>query len=110
MLGETAGDITVTDGISVAGATLKHCETVEADVVVMGTRGHTGLKHVLLGSVAETIARYKRSPRHRREVGLGASRTSRTRRMRSSRVKRFLEESDALLDEPVMHESIVGMP
>ena len=30
---------------------------LEADLIVMGTRGLSGLKHVLLGSVAERIVR-----------------------------------------------------
>ena len=31
---------------------------VEPDLLIMGTRGHTGLKHVLLGSVAERTMRH----------------------------------------------------
>lgn len=32
-------------------------EQVGADLVVIGTRGHTGLKHIFLGSVAEATMR-----------------------------------------------------
>ena len=37
-------------------------EEIGADLVVMGTRGHTGLKHVLLGSVAERTVRTAHCP------------------------------------------------
>lgn len=33
-------------------------EEHDADLLVVGTRGHTGLKHVILGSVAERIIRH----------------------------------------------------
>ena len=33
-----------------------------ADLIVMGTQGHTGLKHALLGSTAERVVRHSRKP------------------------------------------------
>jgi universal stress protein A len=33
-----------------------------ADLIVIGTHGHTGLKHVLLGSTAERVVRYAACP------------------------------------------------
>jgi nucleotide-binding universal stress UspA family protein len=38
-------------------AILTAAEEIDADLIVMGTHGHTGLKHVLLGSVAERTIR-----------------------------------------------------
>jgi nucleotide-binding universal stress UspA family protein len=38
-------------------AIVKQAEDIGADMIVMGTRGLTGLKHVLLGSVAERTIR-----------------------------------------------------
>lgn len=37
-------------------------EQLPADLIVMGTRGLTGVKHVLLGSVAERTLRYAPCP------------------------------------------------
>ena len=40
-----------------ASAIVEVAGEAKADLIVMGTRGHTGLKHVLLGSVAERTLR-----------------------------------------------------
>lgn len=40
-----------------ADAIAEAARTFQVDLVVMGTRGLTGLKHVLLGSVAERTVR-----------------------------------------------------
>ena len=54
------------DGVEVTGvalgdpaglAIIAEAERLPADLIVMGTHGHTGLKHVVLGSVAERIVR-----------------------------------------------------
>lgn len=37
-------------------------EELEADLVVMGTHGRTGIKHLLLGSVAERVVRSSKIP------------------------------------------------
>jgi nucleotide-binding universal stress UspA family protein len=44
-------------GVPAASAIVDLAEELEADLIVMGTRGYTGLKHVLLGSVAERTLR-----------------------------------------------------
>ncbi|MFC6826205.1 universal stress protein [Halopelagius fulvigenes] len=41
---------------------LSHCEAVGGDLVVMGTHGRTGLKHALIGSVAEKVVRLSDVP------------------------------------------------
>jgi nucleotide-binding universal stress UspA family protein len=43
--------------VPAAPAIARVAEDLGADLVVMGTHGHTGLKHVLLGSVAERTLR-----------------------------------------------------
>jgi universal stress protein A len=37
-------------------------ESQNCDLIVIGTHGRTGLKHLLLGSVAEHVVRHARSP------------------------------------------------
>ncbi len=39
------------------GAILETAKEVHADLIVLGTRGLTGLPHVLLGSIAERVVR-----------------------------------------------------
>ncbi len=56
-----AEGVTATSHLSevpAASAIVDLAEELGADLVVMGTRGHTGLKHVLLGSVAERTLRH----------------------------------------------------
>jgi nucleotide-binding universal stress UspA family protein len=45
-----------------ASSLLSELERGHHDLVVMGTRGHTGLKHLLLGSVAEKLVRLSPVP------------------------------------------------
>jgi nucleotide-binding universal stress UspA family protein len=45
-------------GVPAASAIIDLAEELGADLIIMGTRGHTGLKHVLLGSVAERTLRH----------------------------------------------------
>lgn len=61
----TAKGVEVT-GKAVTGpaspAIVAEAEALPADLIVMGTRGRTGLKHVLLGSVAERVVRTAQCP------------------------------------------------
>jgi nucleotide-binding universal stress UspA family protein len=41
---------------------VEFAETVHADLIVMGTRGRTGLAHVIAGSVAERVVRTAHCP------------------------------------------------
>lgn len=41
---------------------VQYAKEVEADMVVLGTHGHTGLMRVLLGSVAESVVRKAHCP------------------------------------------------
>ena len=39
-----------------------YAEEIDADLIVLSTHGHTGLSHILLGSVAEKIVRHAPCP------------------------------------------------
>jgi len=41
---------------------IRYATENEVDLVVMGTHGRTGLKHVIMGSVAEKVVRYSPHP------------------------------------------------
>lgn len=41
---------------------LEQAEAVDADLIVMGTHGRTGLAHLLIGSVAERVVRLSERP------------------------------------------------
>lgn len=43
-------------------ATMECAKEESADMIVMGTHGHTGLTHALLGSTAEKVVRLARCP------------------------------------------------
>ena len=55
------GEIHVVQGPA-ADAIVEETKRLAADLIVMGTRGLTGLKHVLLGSVAERTVRLAPCP------------------------------------------------
>ena len=41
---------------------VRYTEENDVDVIIMGTHGRTGLKHVFMGSVAEKVVRYSPQP------------------------------------------------
>lgn len=43
-------------------AICEYAETHQADLIVMGSHGRTGLSHVFIGSVAERVIRHARCP------------------------------------------------
>ena len=48
----------VLNGASPARALSAHAKSANADLIVVGTHGRTGIAQVLIGSVAERIVRY----------------------------------------------------
>ena len=61
MRGESPGGVRVTEG-HVAAQIFAIREDLEASLLVMGTRGLSGLKHFLMGSVTEKIVRFCEVP------------------------------------------------
>lgn len=47
----------LTDNVKPAQAILDLASSEQVDLIVMGTHGRTGLRHLLMGSVAESVAR-----------------------------------------------------
>ena len=41
---------------------VNYAKEIDADLIVMATHGHTGLSHILLGSVAEKVIRHAHCP------------------------------------------------
>ena len=41
---------------------INYAKEIDADLIVMATHGHTGLSHILLGSVAEKVVRHAPCP------------------------------------------------
>jgi nucleotide-binding universal stress UspA family protein len=52
----------IEESMSVAGAIVEFAENQNMDLIVVGSRGRSGLKKMLLGSVASKILTYASSP------------------------------------------------
>jgi nucleotide-binding universal stress UspA family protein len=52
----------VTDFSSIPQAIVRYASNKNADLIVIGTTGKTGLKRFLIGSVAESVVRHAHSP------------------------------------------------
>lgn len=49
-------------GKDIARALLRHANDINADLIIMGTHGRRGLRHALMGSVAEYVMRESHLP------------------------------------------------
>lgn len=56
------GDVILEKGHPVHNAIVEEAKQLGVDLVVVGTKGRTGLGHVLMGSVAEHVVRYAPCP------------------------------------------------
>lgn len=55
-------DTVVLHDPSASQAICKYAERIGADLIVIATHGRTGLKHLLIGSVAERVVRHAKMP------------------------------------------------
>lgn len=53
----TVAEVKLTESMAIAPAIIKYAREYEADWIVMGTHGWRGVKHMVLGSVAEEVMR-----------------------------------------------------
>lgn len=61
----SAGDVQIVTAVAlghVAHTIIEHAKTAQADLIVMGTHGRTGLAHFIIGSVAERVVRLASCP------------------------------------------------
>ena len=59
------GSVTATEAVREGRTWVEICEAAKeekADIIVIGSHGRTGLSHVLIGSVAETVVRHASCP------------------------------------------------
>lgn len=61
-LGDACKHCEVVDAADVPNAIVKYAEDHEADYVAMATHGRSGLRRLLLGSVAEVVLRHSHVP------------------------------------------------
>jgi nucleotide-binding universal stress UspA family protein len=54
---DVAGQVVDSAGRRVASVIVEEAQKAGADLIVMGTHGHRGLEHLMLGSVAEGVVR-----------------------------------------------------
>jgi len=52
----------ITSPLSISGTILEYAENLNIDLIVMGTKGRTGFKKLLIGSTAQEIVTYAHCP------------------------------------------------
>jgi nucleotide-binding universal stress UspA family protein len=53
---------TILDVVSAADSIVNYAENSKADLIVIGTKGRTGIKRILLGSVANGVVMHANCP------------------------------------------------
>jgi nucleotide-binding universal stress UspA family protein len=59
---KSIGEILVSDGESVASAIIDYAKKNQVDLIVLGTRGHSRFKRLVLGSIASGVSSYAHCP------------------------------------------------